>query len=55
MMTDQLAYEIEQMYIEGFKPTTIAATVGCTLELVYEWIEANGVEESDGFLGEHFG
>ena len=53
-MTEQLAYEIEQMYMDGFKPTTIAAIVGCSLETVYDWMEENHVEEareSDDYYG----
>ena len=35
-----LAYDIEQLYIEGYSPKTIALQVGCPLELVYDWIES---------------
>ena len=40
-----LAYDIEQLYIEGFKPTSIAAQLNCPLEIVYDWLEANSVDE----------
>ena len=46
----ELAYDIEQMYIEGYSPKTIAARLSCPLELVYDWLEANSVSEgSDDF------
>ena len=40
----ELAYDIEQMYIEGYKPKSIAVQLGCPLETVYDWIEANGCD-----------
>jgi uncharacterized protein YjcR len=44
---DELAYDIEQMYIEGYKPTTIAGLLGCELSLVYDWIETNGLSAEE--------
>ena len=49
---NDLAYDIEQLYIEGFSPKYIAATLKCPIDLVYDWIESNGCEvepESDYF------
>ena len=45
-----LAYDIEQMYIEGYRPITIAGLLDCHVDLVYEWIETNGLSagESEG-------
>lgn len=43
----ELAYDIEQMYIEGYKPTTIAGLLGCELSLVYDWIETNGLSAEE--------
>ena len=40
----ELAYDIEQMYIEGYKPKSIAIRLDCPLETVYDWIEANGCD-----------
>ena len=40
----ELAYDIEQMYIEGFNPKTIAAVLECPIDIVYNWIESNGLE-----------
>jgi len=42
----ELAYDIEQMYIEGYTPKSIAVQLGCSLETVYDWLEANSVNES---------
>ena len=38
----ELAYDIEQLYIEGYGPKSIAVQLGCPLEMVYAWIESNG-------------
>jgi hypothetical protein len=40
---DELAYDIEQMYIEGYRPITIAGLLDCHVDLVYDWIDANGL------------
>jgi DNA-directed RNA polymerase specialized sigma24 family protein len=42
----ELAYDIEQMYIEGYSPKTIAAQLGCPLTMVYDWLEETGVAEA---------
>ena len=42
-----LAYDIEQMYIEGYSPKTIAAILECPIEIVYDWMEAEGVGETE--------
>ena len=42
----ELAYDIEQLYIEGFSPKYIAAQLECPLNIVYDWLEANSVAES---------
>lgn len=43
----ELAYDIEQMYIEGYKPTTIAGLLGCPIDIVYDWIESNGLSAEE--------
>lgn len=43
----ELAYDIEQLFIEGFSPKYIAATLSCPLSVVYDWIEGNGCETVD--------
>jgi transposase len=35
----ELAYDIEQLYIEGYNPKTIAAMLECPLNIVYDWLE----------------
>jgi hypothetical protein len=50
----ELAYDIEQLYIEGHSPKMIARMLECPVELVYEWIEGEslGVDESlDDYYG----
>jgi len=40
----ELAYDIEQMYIEGHSPKTIAFILECPLDIVYEWIGSNSLD-----------
>ena len=40
----ELSYDIEQLYIEGFSPKSIAVQLECPLELVYDWLESNSIE-----------
>jgi len=42
----ELAYDIEQLYIEGFSPKSISVQLECPLEIVYGWIEDQGVAEA---------
>lgn len=44
VMSD-LAYDIEQLYIEGHSPKMIAAILECPVEMVYGWLEEVGVGE----------
>lgn len=37
-----LAYDIEQLYIEGYSPVSIAAQLNCPLDMIYDWLEQNG-------------
>jgi hypothetical protein len=41
----ELAYDIEQMYIEGYSPKSIAVALECPLLMVYEWLESNSLTE----------
>jgi hypothetical protein len=41
----ELAYDIEQMWIEGYSPKTIAGLLNCPLSVVYEWLEDNSITE----------
>jgi hypothetical protein len=46
MSMKDLAYDIEQLYIEGYSPKTIAMMLECPIEQVYGWIESTGVAET---------
>jgi hypothetical protein len=41
----ELAYDIEQMWIEGYSPKTIAGLLNCPLSTVYEWLEDNSITD----------
>lgn len=41
----ELAYEIEQLYIEGFSARSIAVQLKCPIDVVYGWIESNSVAD----------
>jgi DNA-directed RNA polymerase specialized sigma24 family protein len=43
----ELAYDIEQMYIEGYSPKTIAALLECPIEIVYDWIQSNSLSADE--------
>lgn len=40
-----LAYDIEQLYIEGFSARSISVILECPIEIVYGWIEGNYVAD----------
>ena len=40
----ELAYDIEQLYIEGLHPTKIAKELDCPLTVVYDWLESCSLE-----------
>ena len=41
----ELAYDIEQLYIDGVTyPPKIAQLLGCPVGLVYDWLESCSVE-----------
>jgi hypothetical protein len=41
----ELAYDIEQLYIEGHSPKTIAGMLECPLTLIYDWLEDNSIND----------
>ena len=41
----ELAYDIEQLYIEGYSPKTIAALLECDLSVIYDWLEDNSIND----------
>ena len=43
----ELAYDIEQLYIEGYSPKTIAAMLECPIDIVYDWVEGNGCDADE--------
>jgi DNA-directed RNA polymerase specialized sigma24 family protein len=42
----EVAYDIEQLYIDGFSPTRIAKILDIPLGLVYDWMEEQSVAEA---------
>jgi DNA-directed RNA polymerase specialized sigma24 family protein len=46
----ELAYDIEQLYIEGLHPTKIAQALDCPLTVVYDWLEAQSVDADEDEL-----
>ena len=42
----ELAYDIEQLYIEGYSPKSISAMLECPLTVVYDWLEETNVSDS---------
>jgi hypothetical protein len=49
---EELAYDIEQLYIDGYSPKSIAAQLSCPINIVYDWLEQEGVLASDSDQGE---
>lgn len=41
----ELAYDIEQLYIEGMSASMIAQELNCPIGIVKGWIEGNGVAD----------
>lgn len=41
----ELAYDIEQLYIEGFRPVTIAGLLDCPVDLVTDWFDTNKISQ----------
>jgi len=41
----ELAYDIEQLYIEGYSARSIAVQLKCPIDIVYGWIESNSVAD----------
>ena len=52
----ELAYDIEQLYIEGYSPKSIAMQLDCPLTIVYDWLESNSLsKEEDTQQGDYQG
>ena len=43
----ELSYDIEQLYIEGHSPKIIAMLLECPVEIVFQWMETEGVGEAE--------
>lgn len=41
---NEFSYDIEQLFIEGFNPKTIAMILDCPIDIVYDWIDQFGIE-----------
>lgn len=40
-----LDWEIQELFIEGYGPASIAVQLGCDIELVHGWMKAHSVAE----------
>jgi DNA-directed RNA polymerase specialized sigma24 family protein len=40
----ELAYDIEQLYIDGLSVREIAEELGCPVGIVTEWIDSQGID-----------
>jgi hypothetical protein len=49
----ELAYDIEQLYIEGHSAKMIAALLECPIEMVYGWIEGESLNVADQPQGDY--
>jgi hypothetical protein len=45
----ELAYDIEQLYIDGHSPRMIAAILECPVEIVYDWMSAESLGEDASY------
>lgn len=48
----ELAYDIEQMYINGWGSYKIAEVLECPIEVVDQWLEDNNLSDSSDEVGE---
>lgn len=44
---EDLSYDIEQLYIDGFSPSRIAKILECPVSLVFDWLESNNMGVAD--------
>ena len=49
----EVAYDIEQLYIEGEHPTKIAGQLGIPLSMVYGWLTEVGVGAAEEEFSPH--
>ena len=50
----ELAYDIEQLYIDGFNSRAIAEELGCPLEIVLSALKEMNVEDAKTWVGDPF-
>ena len=50
-ISSNLYYDIQELYIEGYKPFTIATILEIPIDIVYQWIESEqlGQEQYDPY------
>jgi DNA-directed RNA polymerase specialized sigma24 family protein len=53
MSLSDVAYDIEQLYIEGNSPQRIGVTLGIPLSMVKDWLNEVGVDASEEELSPH--
>lgn len=41
----ELDYDIEQLYIEGYSPRSISALLNCPIDIVYDWLDENQIDD----------
>ena len=51
----ELAYDIEQLYIEDISPKRIAEILECPIEIVYEWIDSNSLDVEEELDDTYYG
>ena len=49
-----LAYDIQELYIEGFNARAIAEELGCPLEIVLGALKEMNVEDTKTWIGDPF-
>jgi hypothetical protein len=49
MSVKDLAYDIEQLYIDGHSPKMIAAILECPVEIVYNWMSEESLGEEASY------
>jgi hypothetical protein len=50
----ELAYDIEQLWIEGKNPVEIAGELDCHIDLVYGWMAAESLDSEEDYSEEDY-
>ena len=45
---DMVSYDIEQLFLDGLTEKSIAKTLDISVEMVYAWMQLNGIAQEDG-------